>query len=50
MDVRRGLEDPDSGVRQAFTHEKVTWENNRKKTKNEALKSGVDNASKKRNA
>ena len=27
--------------------EKVTWENNRK---NEALKSGVDNASKKRNA
>ena len=30
--------------------EKVTWENNRKKTKNEALKSGVENASKKRNA
>ena len=27
--------------------EKVTWENNRK---NEALKSGVDKASKKRNA
>ena len=41
MDVRRGLEDPDSGVRQAFTHEKVTWENNRKK--NEA-KNGVENA------
>ena len=47
MDVRRGLEDPDSGVRQAFTHEKVTWENNRK---NGALKCGVENASKERNA